>query len=95
MPLGVEASPPSEDLDVCLAPTTTLSDDKIPAAAYGPARSSGMHVVRQGNGGLPSLILRMSLGPNSVAQDGRRPSRGDLGGGILAVPRWRNISLRS
>ena len=92
VPFGVEASHPSEDQGVFLAPATTASDDEISAAAYGPGRSSGMPVVRQGSGGLPALILRLPLGPNNVIGDGRQPPRGDLRGGILAVHRWRNIS---
>ena len=56
-------------------------DDEIPSAAYGTGRSSGMPAVRQGSGGLPTLILQLPLSPNSVAGDRRRPPRGDLGGG--------------
>ena len=61
MPLGVEASPPSEDQGVCLAPTTTASDDEISAVAYGPGRSSGMPVMRQGSGGLQHLFFACPL----------------------------------
>ena len=95
VPLGVEAPSPFEDQGVFLAPATTTTYDEIPTATYGTRRSSRISVVRQGSGGLPTLILRLPLGPNSVAGDGRRPSRGNLGGGILAVS-WRwNIPLRS
>ena len=87
MPFGVEATSPFEDQGVCLALATTATDDEIPAASYGTGRSSGMPVVRQGSGGLPSLILRLPLSPISVAGDWRRPPRGDLGGSILAVSR--------
>ena len=63
VPLGVEASSPSEDHGVCLAPATTATDDEISAASYGTGCSSGMSVVRQGSGGLSTLILRLPLGP--------------------------------
>ena len=92
---AVEATSPSKDQGVCLAPATTTTDDEISAAVYGTECSSGMPVVRQGSGGLPALILRLPLGPNSVAGDRCRPSHGDLGGGILAVSRQRNIPSRS
>ena len=95
MPFGVEATSPSEDQGVCLAPATTTTDDEIPAAPYGTGHSNGMHVVRQDSGGLPALILRLPLSPNSVAGDRRRPPRGDLRGSILAVSRWRNIPSQS
>ena len=95
MPFGVEATSPSEDQGVCLAPATTATDDEILAAAYEIRCSSGMPVVRQGSGGLPAVILRLPLSPNSVARDRRRPSRGDLEEGILAVSRRRNIPSRS
>ena len=95
MPFGVEATSPSEDQGVCLAPATTDTDDEIPAAEYGTGRSSGMPVVRQGSGGLPTLILRLPLSPNSVLGDRRRPPRGDLRGDILAISRRRNIRSRS
>ena len=95
VPSGVEATSPSEDQGVCLAPATATTDDEIPTAAFGTARSSGMPVVRQGSGGLPALILRLPLSRNSVAGDRRRQPCGDLGGGILAVARWHNILPRS
>ena len=88
---GVETTSPSEDQGVFLAPATTTTDHEIPAAAYGTGRSSGMPVVRQGNGGLPALILRLPLSPNSVVGDRSRPPRDDLGGSILVVSRQRNI----
>ena len=53
-------------------------------AAHGPQRSSGMLVVCQGSGELPTLILRLPLGPNSVVGDGGRPPRGDFGGLLAA-----------
>ena len=95
MLFGVEASSPSEDQGVCLAPVTTTLDDEVPAAAYGPGRSSRMPAVRQGNGGLLAPILRLSLRPSNVAGGGRQPPRGDIGRGILVVSRRRNISSRS
>ena len=95
MSFGVEAMSPSEDQGVCLAPATTETEDEIPVAEYGTGRSSGMPIVRQGSGGLPALILRLPLILNSVLGDRRRPPCGDLGGGILAVSRRRNIPLRS
>ena len=95
MPFGVETMSPSEDQGVFLAPATTATDDEIPAAACDTERSSGMPVVRQGNGGLPALILCLPLSPNSVTGDRSRPPHGDLGGGILAVYRQRNIPSRS
>ena len=92
---SVETTSPSEDQGVCLAPSTTTTDDKIPAATYGTGRSSGMPVVRQGSGGLPTLILSLPLSPNSLAGNRRQPPRGDLGGGILAVFRRQNIPSQS
>ena len=92
---GVEASPPSEDQGVCLAPATTAPDDKVHAAAHGPGRYSGMPIVRQGSGGLPTLVFCLPLNPNCVVGEGGRPPRGELGGDILAVSRRRYISSRS
>ena len=86
---GVEASSPSEDQDICLAPATTMPNDEVPAAAHGPGLSRGMLVVRKGSGGLLTPILCMSPGPRGMAGGGRRPYHGDFGGDILAVSqRW-------
>ena len=95
MSFGVEASSPSEDQGVYLAPTTTALDDEVHAVAHGPGLSSGIPIVHQGSGGLPTFILCLPLGPNGVAGDGGQPPRGDLGGGILAVSRRRYILSRS
>ena len=95
MSFVVEELSPSEGQGVCLAPVTTALDDEVPTAAYGPRRSSRMPVVRQGSGGLPAPILRLPLRPGSVTGGGRRPPRGDIKGGILALSRRRNISSRS
>ena len=92
---GVEASPPSEDKGVCLASATTTPDEKVQAAAHGPERSNGMPIVRQGSGGLPTLVLCLPLNPNCVAGDGGQPPCSELGGGILAISRRRYISSRS
>ena len=80
-----------EDEGVCLAPSTTTTDDEIPTATFGTECSSGMPAVRQGSRGLLALILRLPLSPNSVAGDRHRPPCGDLGGGILTVARRRKI----
>ena len=95
MSFGVEASSPSEDQGVYLAPATTALDDEVPAAAHGLGLSRGMPAVRKGSGGLLAHVLRMPPGPGSKAGGGRRLPYGDFGGGVLAISRRRNIPSRS
>ena len=92
---GVKASPPSEDQGVCLALATTAPDDKVHAAAHGPRCSGRIPIVRQGSGGLPTLILCLPLSPSGVASDRGQPPRCELRGDILAVSWLRYISSRS
>ena len=95
MSFGVEASSPSEDQGVCLAPATTAPDDEVPIVAHGPGRSNRMPTVRQGSGRLTAPILSLPLGPGTATGVGRQPPCGDLGGGILAISQRQNISPRS
>ena len=44
--LGEEASSPSEDQGIRLAPAMTTPDDEVLAAAHGPRLSLGMSIVR-------------------------------------------------
>ena len=92
---GVEGPSPSEDQGVSLAIAMTAPDDEVHAAVHGPGRSNGMPIVRQGSGGLSTLILCLPLSPNGMTGNGGRPSCDDLRGGILAVSRRRYISSRS
>ena len=79
-------SSPAEDQDVCLAPSTTVPDDEVPAAAHGPRLSRGVSAVRKGNGGLLALVLRVPPGPGGVTGGERRPPHGNFGG-ILVISR--------
>ena len=85
VPFGVEASSPSEDQGIRLAPATTTPDDKVPTAAHGPELSHRMPAVCKGCGGLLAPVLQLPPGLGGVAGGWRRPSRGDFGGGILEV----------
>ena len=91
MPFGVEASSPSDDQGIHLALATTSPDDEVPAAAHRPGFSRRMPAVRKGSGGLLTPVLRLPLGPGSVAGGGRRLPRGDFGGGVLVVSQRQNI----
>ena len=95
MPVGVEASSPSEDQGICLAPATTAIDDEVLVAARGPGLSRGMPDVCSGDGGLPAPVLCLPLGPGGVVGGGCRPACGDFRGGILAVSQWQIIPSRS
>ena len=94
-PFGVETSSPSEDQGIRLALATTAPDDKVTAATHGPGLFRGLPAVRKGCGGLLAPILRLPPGSRGVAGDGRRLSRSDFGGGVLAVSHWRIIPSRS
>ena len=61
MLVGVEASSPSEDQGVSLAPATTAPDDKVPTAAHGPRTSHRMLAVHKGSGGF--FFKRRKRGP--------------------------------
>ena len=89
----MEALPPSEDQGIRLALATTKPDDEVPATAHGPGFSHGMPVVRKGSGGLLTSVFHLSPGSGGVARGVRRPPRGDLGGGVLAVSQRWNILL--
>ena len=92
---GVETSTLSEYQAIRLAPDTTTPDDELTAAAHGFGLSQGMPIVRKCCGGLLAPILHMSAGSRGVASGEHRPSRGDFGGGVLAVSQWRIILSRS
>ena len=95
MPVGVEASSTCEDQGVRLAPSKTAPDDEVPTIAHGPGLPRGVPAVRRGSGGLLAPVLRLPLGPSSLAGGERRPPLGDFGRGILAVSELRNILSRS
>ena len=95
MSFSVEASSPSKDQGVRLAPAPMAPDDEVPTAAHGPELSRRVPVVRKGSGGLLAHVLRMPPSPCGMAGSGRWPPCGDFGGGVLPVSRQRNIPLRS
>ena len=95
VPFGVDASSPSKDQGIRLAPATTPPNDEVLAAAHGPGLSRGMPVVRKGCRGLLALVLRLPPGLGGVAGGGRRLSRGDFRGGVLSISQWRIIPSRS
>ena len=70
MSVGVKASSPSEDQDVRLAPSKTVPDDEVLAAAHGPGIPHGVPTVRRGSGGLLTHVLRLPPGPSSMAGGG-------------------------
>ena len=92
MSFGVEASSPSDDQGICLAPATTAPDDEVSAAAYGPRFSHGMPIVRKGSEGLLTPVLGLPLSPGGMAGDEHWLPRGDFGGGSLSQ---RNIPSRN
>ena len=95
MPFGVETLSPSEDQNIRLAPAMTAPDDEVTAAAHGPRLSRGMPAVCKGCGGLLAPILRLPPGSRGVAGGGSQPSRGNFGGGVLAVSQRGIILSRS
>ena len=84
--LLLQASSPAEDQDVRLAPSTTVPDDEVPAAAHGPRLPRGVSAVRKGSGGLLALILCVPPGPGGMAGGERQLPRGNFGG-ILVISR--------
>ena len=68
-----------------MAHAMSAPDDKVLGVVYGPGLSRGMPDVHKDSGGLLAPILRLPPSPSVVASKGRRPSRGDFGGRVLAV----------
>ena len=95
MSVGVEASSPSEDQGICLAPATIAIDDEVLAVAHRPGLSRGMPAIHSGGGGLPAHVLCLSLSQGGVAGGRCRPACSDFGGGVLAVSQWQIIPSRS
>ena len=93
--VGVEASSPSKYQGVHLAPSTTAPDDEVPAVTHSPGLPRGVPVVCKGSGGLLTHVLLLPPGLGCKASSERWPPCGDFGGGVLAVSRQQNISLRS
>ena len=95
VPFGVEVSSLSENQGVRLAPSTSAPDDEVPSVVHGHGLSRRVPAVSRGSGGLLAHVLRVPPSTGGLADVGLRPSRGDIGGGVLAVSRWRNIPSRS